>query len=547
MLKKLFKKIKNKNYINSSFSRNAKILSFNKHKNINNKNILIASSAGGLYSQMIFESTVASGLRDKGANVEFLLCNKSLPSCIMPSVDDINEDDYLLNGAKKICNSCFDVASNYLRKANFKINLLTQVKDKDIDYYNNYLKENFILNEVNKLKYRNINIGEHAVSGTLRYYRKTNFTKERLYNDILKNYLVSAMITVDSFYNLLKSKKFDKILLNHGIYVPQGVIAEIAKKENIQFIVWCPGARKKTYSFSPNDTYHREIIYEDNKTWENIDLNEKKVKIINEYLKSRSNSKDDGKNDWVYAPTSTNDNVDLLFDRLKIDPNKPLIGLATNVMWDAQIDYPTNFFKNILDWIFFTVDHFIKNQNLQLIIRVHPAEIDHTKPSKQKVVDELYKKYGSLPSNIFLVKPDENFNTYKILDKCENILIYGSRLGIEMSALGKMVVVCGEGFIRNKKIAIDVNSKVHYQKILENLPLENLMVNNRLIRAKKYAYHFFIRRMIPIKVIDEVPLKWPNIAVNKNFQELLKLKKDQGFEKICKSIINDEKFVFDDY
>ena len=116
-----------------------------------------------------------------------------------------------------------------------------------------------------------------------------------------------------------------------------------------------------------------------------------------------------------------------------------------------------------------------------------------------------------------------------------------------MSALGKMVVVCGEGFIRNKKIAIDVNSKVHYQKILENLPLENLMINNRLIRAKKYAYHFFIRRMIPIKVIDEVPLKWPNIAVNKNFQELLKLKKDQGFEKICKSIINDEKFVFDDY
>ena len=73
------------------------------------------------------------------------------------------------------------------------------------------------------------------------------------------------------------------------------------------------------------------------------------------------------------------------------------------------------------------------------------------------------------------------------------------------------------------------------------------MINNRLIRAKKYAYHFFIRRMIPIKVIDEVPLKWPNIAVNKNFQELLKLKKDQGFEKICKSIINDEKFVFDDY
>ena len=44
-----------------------------------------------------------------------------------------------------------------------------------------------------------------------------------------------------------------------------------------------------------------------------------------------------------------------------------------------------------------------------------------------------------------------NQREYKILDKCDNILIYGSRLGIEMSALGKTVIVAGEGFIRNKK------------------------------------------------------------------------------------------------
>ena len=63
------------------------------------------------------------------------------------------------------------------------------------------------------------------------------------------------------------------ILLNHGIYVPHGIIAEIAKKEKIHFVVWCPGVRKKTFSFSPNDTYHRESIYENNSNWENILLN----------------------------------------------------------------------------------------------------------------------------------------------------------------------------------------------------------------------------------------------------------------------------------
>ncbi len=543
----ILKKIKNKIYLIRSFSESAKLLAFNKNKETKNENILIATSSGGLYSQLIFESTVASGLRDNGINVEFLLCNKSLPSCIMPSIDDIKEEDYLLNGSKKICNSCFNAASKYLRKAGFKVNLLTQSDNKNSDYYKDYIKQNLNLNEVKKFNYRNIKVGEHAVSGTLRYYRKTIYSEEKFHEKILENYLISAMITVDSFYDLLKLKKFDKILLNHGMYVPQGVIAEVARKENIQFVVWYPGVRKNTFALSLNDTHHRELIYEDNKNWENFDFGVDKIKKIENYLESRSKSKNDFKNDWVYSPTKSNDDIDTLFKNLKINPNKPLIGLPTNVMWDAQLDFPSNFFKNILEWLFFTVDYFINNQNLQLIIRVHPAEVDLTKPSKQRVSDELFKKYGKLPSNIFLVRPDENYNTYKILDKCDNILIYGSRLGIEMSALGKMVIVAGEGFIRNKNIAIDIVSKEHYKKTLENLPLENLMVNDRLLRAKRYAYHFFIRKMIPINVIEEVPYKWPNFRVNKSFKDMLNFKQDKGFEKICKSLINNEKFIFDEH
>ena len=146
------------------------------------------------------------------------------------------------------------------------------------------------------------------------------------------------MVTVDKFYEILNRKKYDTILLNHGIYVPHGIIAEIAKKEKIHFVVWCPGVRKKTFSFSPNDTYHRESIYENNSNWENILLNNEKNNLISKYLKTKYIGKDDWKNEWVYSPTYTNDDTDKLFDELKIDKNKPLI-VSTNVIWDAQIDY----------------------------------------------------------------------------------------------------------------------------------------------------------------------------------------------------------------
>ena len=72
----MFKKIISKLNFYFKFYRNAKILSFNKdYKNILKKKVLIATSSGGLYSQLILESALAGGLRGKGAEVHFLVCN----------------------------------------------------------------------------------------------------------------------------------------------------------------------------------------------------------------------------------------------------------------------------------------------------------------------------------------------------------------------------------------------------------------------------------------------------------------------------------------
>jgi len=130
------------------------------------------------------------------------------------------------------------------------------------------------------------------------------------------------------------------------------------------------------------------------------------------------------------------------------------------------------------------------------------------------------------------------------MEICNSILIYGTRMGIELSAKNIPVIVCAEGFIRNKKIAIDVESKEHYLNILDQLPLKNHKVD--ILRAKKYAYHFFFRRMIPIKSIIEKPMHWPNFDINKNLAKILNDKSDPGLEKIIKCFEDGNDFVFDD-
>ena len=113
-----------------------------------------------------------------------------------------------------------------------------------------------------------------------------------------------------------------------------------------------------------------------------------------------------------------------------------------------------------------------------------------------------------------------------------------------MTALGVPVIVCGEGFIRNKKIAIDVISKEHYTNILNELPLKDYKVD--ILRAKKYAYHFFFRRMMIVKSITEKPQQWPNIGIDKNLNKILNEKSDPGLEKIIKCYEDGSDFIFND-
>ena len=90
--------------------------------------------------------------------------------------------------------------------------------------------------------------------------------------------------------------------------------------------------------------------------------------------------------------------------------------------------------------------------------------------------------------------PQDTISSYAILNKCENIIIYGSRIGIELAAMGKPVIVCGEGFVRNKNIAKDISSKEQtgYLTILAFFTIIKCSNAKRFSdKSKKIRIYFF--------------------------------------------------------
>ena len=146
----------------------------------------------------------------------------------------------------------------------------------------------------------------------------------------------------------------------------------------------------------------------------------------------------------------------------------------------------------MLEWLFSTIEYFAHRPDLELIIRVHPAEIRGSVPSKQPLENEIRSKFPKLPSNIFVVKPTENISTYTLSDMCDAALIYGTKMGVELAAKSMPVIVAGEAWVRNKGITIDVKSQVEYYERLMQLPFDRKMVKANE-KGKKYAYISFLK------------------------------------------------------
>ena len=180
---------------------------------------------------------------------------------------------------------------------------------------------------------------------------------------------------------------------------------------------------------------------------------------------------------------------------------------------------------------------------MQLAIRVHPAEIRGSVPSKQPVVEELAKYIPRIPSNVFIVPPDSNISTYVLSELCDSVIIYGTKTGVELTSVGIPVIVAGEAWIRNKDLTTDADSELAYRKILNALPKGERLPEEIIQRAKKYAYHFFFRRMIQVEFFEKGP-GWPPYKFSGVNLECLTAGRDRGLDCICDGILEGNPFIY---
>lgn len=503
--------------------------------------ILIATGVGGHVPGAILDSLLAVALTVRGAEVHILLCDQFLPACehlTIHSTSDLNS--FARHGvSRKICQGCFVEADKMYRSLGIPVHYYSEFITPEEIRNAETVSASMPFDKIRDYCLDGLRVGEHAVAGALRFFARGTLDGEPMAEPVVRHYLRAALLTMYSARRCQRQYRFTRASFHHGIYIPQGVVGEVARQEGLPVVNWNVAYRKKCFIFSHHDTYHHTMLSEPTSTWENITWTGKVETDIMDYLKSRRK----GTRDWIWFHNRPQESLDYIAREVGIDFSRPCIGMLTNVMWDAQLHYPANAFANMREWAVQTIRYFAKRPELQLVIRIHPAELRGTVRSRQFMVEEIRHEFPNLPENVFIIPPESEISTYALTLQCNAVIIYGTKTGVELTSMGIPVIVGGEAWIRNKELTMDAHSVEEYFAFLDQLPLPQRLDTATVERARKYAYHFFFRRMIPIACIEPVS-GWPPYRVQLSDIDNLWPGRDKGLDTICNGILHGTDFVY---
>lgn len=501
--------------------------------------VLVATSVGGFRREMAVESSLAVALTLRGARVEFLLCDAVLPACQATKISLVTPEALLARPSQPRCDSCQAGGGRTLAPLGLTCHRYGQCIRPEDRVRARAMARTTRLEAIARLREDGIAIGEHALAGALRFYARGDLQGEPHGEAILRRYLEASMLSARAMDNLLERRSYDAVVFHHGIYVPQGLIGEVCRRRGTRVVNWNPAYRRHCFVFSEGDTYHHTMISEPVETWQDLPWSPALEEKLLDYLQSRWH----GTRDWIWFHDAPEEDPARIEAETGIDFDKPVISLLTSVMWDAQLHYESNAFSSMLEWVRFTIEHFGDRPDLQLVIRIHPAEVRGAIPSRQRIIDEIRRAFPTLPDNVFVVAPESRVSTYALCERSDAVLIYNTKTGIEVSSMGIPVVVAGEAWIRNKGFTLDATSPSDYAKILSQLPFGRALDADSLLRARRYAFHFFFRRMIELPFVvagdrdHDFDLEIANISA-------LKPGHYSGLDVICEGILDEKPFVF---
>ncbi len=473
------------------------------------------------------EAVIGKALELRGARATFFVCDHPKQAC----------DNFRMERNRYLtCAQCLFSLDSFLEATQFDTVTVNQYRRPEDDQRIADVVKSDDLDVLRKLKFDGISVGVAAESSTLRYLRINSlFTKPEESRPVLKMYLKNALETYFVCKRMFESKMFDRILLQCGKSCTESVMVELATRFGIPYVTYDFGHILGTMMFSVNESISDTNIIHLWNAWRNRSLNERENRQLDQYMNDRRYGRHSIINQWP-DPKFVEQPFNVAETHAK---GGRVYVLFSNVAWDTAASGIPAAFPSMFDWLEETIRFFEKREQDQLIIRIHPAEVQMKGTARDRVDDFIHKRFPNLPPNIRVVAPEDKLSSYSIIPIADIILIYTTTIGMESAILGKAVITAAQTHYANHGFTIDSRSREDYFSALVDLKRLSEFNNNASIvaLARKYAYLFFFKQMLPFPYVEfEGPKYLPRLRL-KEWDDLAP-GRDPHLDSICDGILH---------
>lgn len=411
-------------------------------------------------------------LRKKGFDVDYLIYDESIP--INEVITKEREEKH---GKDKFWNSSCRDAVKLLNAASVQYETI-EVSARAREIVDGLPDLNSIL----QFQHEEIDFGDIVCGAMYRYYKSLTFGENA--ETIARRMLVTSLSNYLCVQSRCSKKDYRFVTFSHGIYVTWQPVVEFCKREGIDFVCY---DRAKTKGHSNFNVNQPSPDWSFDSAWERYadrKLTSNEQARVRQYLSDRELQQGDV---YSYNFSERASNVEQEKQRLKIPLDRKCISIFTNLIWDAANVSRDIAFKDPFECVVETIKRFRNNDEIQVVLRSHPAE--KVLGTRERYADLVREHFGDdLPTNVTLISPEDDVNSFTVIDMTDVGIVNTSTVGLEMAVLGKPVILISDTHYRGKGFTQDVESAESYFEAIQNSLEEGQISEDSQMLAEKYFF-----------------------------------------------------------
>lgn len=426
-------------------------------------------------------------LQDSKNEVLFVTCSGEMKPC------DTNAEQSPIRCTE--CKISSRLLLNKIKYPNFNHKELNYFKKTGVTEKIKGLKFDYeTIEDVKDKKYLGVNIGLGTVSSYVSMTRNLNpafnETNKLFFDDSLK----ASSLLVELSIEMINHFKPDLICIFNGRYNSMRSLLEVTLIRKIELkVLEC------TFSYTreeqrkvefinalPHDIDNNTPIIENN--WKEYNASIREKMSANFFEKRR---KGEMASDTVYTVKQQKDLLPANFDTKK--RNYVIFNSSEDEFFCVGDSFDKyKLFKDQVEGIKYLVNKTVDDTSIHYYLRVHPS-LEPIPFYYHAGLKEIFSEF----KNITVILASSPISTYKLIDNCEKVFVFGSTVGVEATYWHKPVILLGGAFYLHLNAAYYPKDLVE----LDCLLIEKLQPKS-ILGALKYGLFIFGQRGIPYQYIN---------------------------------------------